>query len=167
MKPIVRHAARGVLCTPDFEVLLLKIDLPWVPGGAWTLPGGGVESGESAEDCMRREVFEETGLEVKGEAHPIWHTTIEFVFKDKPRASHETFFLVPVDKFEPTMVHMMDYELEWTMELRWWGVEELQRSDDQFSPRQLPERLADIALGGQPETSVFLENPLPIGYQPA
>jgi ADP-ribose pyrophosphatase YjhB (NUDIX family) len=31
----------------------------------WCLPGGHMESGESVEECCMREVFEETGLEVR------------------------------------------------------------------------------------------------------
>ncbi len=33
--------------------------------GKWQLPGGGLEFGESLEDCLRREVKEETGLEIQ------------------------------------------------------------------------------------------------------
>jgi len=30
----------------------------------WVIPGGGLEEGESEEECVRREMLEETGLEV-------------------------------------------------------------------------------------------------------
>jgi len=35
--------------------------------GLWCVPGGRMESGESVEECCQREVFEETGLEVRPE----------------------------------------------------------------------------------------------------
>jgi 8-oxo-dGTP pyrophosphatase MutT (NUDIX family) len=33
--------------------------------GRWCLPGGGMEVGESLEECCMREVWEETGLTVR------------------------------------------------------------------------------------------------------
>lgn len=41
-----------------------KILLQKRPNGMWALPGGLLELGESAEEAGRREVFEETGVEI-------------------------------------------------------------------------------------------------------
>lgn len=43
---------------------VLVIDLNYEKG--YSIPGGGIEVGENAEDAMIREVYEETGLKVTG-----------------------------------------------------------------------------------------------------
>ncbi|MGJ9421993.1 NUDIX hydrolase [Aeromicrobium sp. CF3.5] len=47
------------------EMLLTRISAVGYPAGAWTLPGGGVDHGESPHDAVRRELFEETGLRAR------------------------------------------------------------------------------------------------------
>jgi ADP-ribose pyrophosphatase YjhB (NUDIX family) len=53
----------GIIVLRGEEVLLIKRGRPPAQF-AWSLPGGGQELGETAEGAARRELLEETGLEV-------------------------------------------------------------------------------------------------------
>src|SRR5690606_18735011 len=45
------------------RILLPRISAVGYPPGHWTLPGGGVDHGESPHDAVRRELHEEAGLD--------------------------------------------------------------------------------------------------------
>jgi ADP-ribose pyrophosphatase YjhB (NUDIX family) len=47
------------------EVLLTRMSARTRIEGRWTLPGGGIDHGEDPRDAVRREVAEETGLQVE------------------------------------------------------------------------------------------------------
>ncbi|MBD8607263.1 NUDIX domain-containing protein [Aeromicrobium sp. CFBP 8757] len=47
----------------DQRILLTRISPVGYPAGSWTLPGGGVDHGESPHDAVVRELHEETGLQ--------------------------------------------------------------------------------------------------------
>ena len=55
----------GVLRRPDGTYLITRrrMDKEWAPG-CLEVPGGGVRAGESAEDAVKREILEETGVDV-------------------------------------------------------------------------------------------------------
>lgn len=54
----------GVIILKDKQVLLLKRRGSHGEG-TWSFPGGHLEFNESVEDCARREVLEETGINIK------------------------------------------------------------------------------------------------------
>lgn len=69
--PYQRLAAYAVLRSgsgSDGELLLTRISPRGHHQGAWTLPGGGVDHGEDPRVAVRREVTEETGLDITVDA---------------------------------------------------------------------------------------------------
>ena len=56
-----RLGAYAVVISDD-RILLTRISPVGYPAGSWTLPGGGVDHGESPHDAVVRELHEETGL---------------------------------------------------------------------------------------------------------
>ena len=56
----------GVIARPDHTYLITKrvMTKAWAPGW-WEVSGGAAQAGETSEEAVRREVLEETGLDVK------------------------------------------------------------------------------------------------------
>ena len=67
MKPDEFHlTVLGVIRRPDHTFLITQrvMTKAWAPGW-WEVSGGGVQAGESSEQAVRRELLEETGLDVE------------------------------------------------------------------------------------------------------
>src|SRR5688572_25621583 len=61
-QPTFTVSAAAVVLNGKGEVLLLNHILR--PGGGWGLPGGFLDAGEQPDDALRRELMEETGIEL-------------------------------------------------------------------------------------------------------
>jgi ADP-ribose pyrophosphatase YjhB (NUDIX family) len=69
----------GIVVIKDDTVLLVRRGKP--PNiGTWALPGGAQELGETTEEAARRELLEETGIEV-GELH--FAATVDNIRRDE------------------------------------------------------------------------------------
>jgi len=70
-------AAVAALIADDRGRLLVVVRAEEPRKGTWDLPGGFADPGESAEECVRREVREEVGLEVVASrylcSYPNWY----------------------------------------------------------------------------------------------
>ena len=67
-------AAAGIVINEKDEVLMVKAN-----HGGWVFPGGQVEVGENVIDAVKREVMEETGVEIKvGEVFCISSNTCKY-----------------------------------------------------------------------------------------
>lgn len=83
-------------------------------GGLWEFPGGKRESGESLEDCLRRELREELGIEI---SHPALFRVIRHDYPEKSVELH--FFKCVIASGLPCPLGCED--------LRWVAPEELDR----------------------------------------
>ena len=63
------QVAVGVLLRPDGRFLLTSRPPGKVYSGYWEFPGGKLETGETVEEALRRELQEEIGITI-GQVHP-------------------------------------------------------------------------------------------------
>lgn len=69
MRAITRDIVGGFIFSSDVKLLLGK---GGVYGDAWLVPGGGIEPGESMTAAIKREIFEETGIDIsKGKVEQL------------------------------------------------------------------------------------------------
>ncbi len=85
----------GAIIIKDDKVLLIKRVKP--DRTYWVFPGGGIEQGETVEEGLKREIYEETGLK------PTSYKKC-FSFCDFGTDTEEVYFLVEVEDAEPQIV---------------------------------------------------------------
>ena len=73
--PTKRDCRYQAAIVQDGNVLLLKVKDPHSQRSFWLIPGGGREGSECEEDCVVREVREETHLEVEV-VRLLWEETV-------------------------------------------------------------------------------------------
>ena len=74
------HVAVAVIRNPAGQVFITVRPDHVHQGGLWEFPGGKVESGESVQDALRREIHEENGIDVQ-EIQPL--IRIPYQYPDK------------------------------------------------------------------------------------
>jgi 8-oxo-dGTP pyrophosphatase MutT (NUDIX family) len=150
----IRPAARAVVLDPDDRILLVRFEFP--TRALWATPGGGIEQGESAEDAIRRELEEETGLAPTEIGPQIW-TRLHIIpfIGGQWDGQREQYYLVRTPAFTPSPRHSWEQlNAEYVFELRWWTQRELIAAHEVFAPRRLPELVRSLLRDGPPDEPV-------------
>lgn len=148
METIRRQACRAIILNPENEVLLIKVANPNDKWTGWITPGGGIEAGETKECVLRRELFEELGLQNFDMGPLIWKRSHSFQWGDSILDQEDFFFYLQSPRFEPEPQQLMEGEN--FLEFRWWSLEELAVTKDSFAPRRMFEFLSDLVEGNIP-----------------
>ena len=107
-EPRFNVTAGAVVVDDEGRVLLLKH--VFRPGSGWGIPGGFLEKGEQPDEAIRRELREETGLELETTEILFARTLkqsgrVEIIFRCRPLASEQaaprTFEIKSAEWFAP------------------------------------------------------------------
>jgi 8-oxo-dGTP pyrophosphatase MutT (NUDIX family) len=94
--PPAKQATGAILVTERGRyVMQHRDDFPWIDfPDHWCCFGGTVETGETPEETLRREVWEEIGYEVR-ELEPLTEMRVILPLPE-PRLDQVSFFVVPI-----------------------------------------------------------------------
>ena len=152
-KPIDRPTARLIVLNERGEVLLFRLEGDGGP--FWMSPGGGLKAGESYEQAARRELREETGIEITELGPWVWKGADLWHGRDKTYRMIRRFYLVRLRGTpEVDLSGLTGFEAKVTIEYRWWSIDEIRQSSDWFSPRRMADLLTPLIAGEIPHPPV-------------
>jgi 8-oxo-dGTP pyrophosphatase MutT (NUDIX family) len=143
---VERPSARILLLDPAGRVLLFRFDPPGRPP-FWATPGGALDPGESFAAGARRELLEETGLDL--DCGPeVGRRFAEFDdLQGVAVAADERYFLVRTQDGTIATDGHTDLERRVMRGWRWFSRTELAAHDEPIFPETLIEMLERIGNG--------------------
>jgi 8-oxo-dGTP pyrophosphatase MutT (NUDIX family) len=145
-----RPVARVLVLDGDDRLLLLRAVHAADGYTFWVAPGGGVEPGETFEQAARRELLEETGLDLAID-RCVWTRRHEHVWNGRLCDQYERFFVAARTAETSLAPRQPDSHV---VGHRWWHAADIRSSGEEFAPRRLAELLDDVIRRRYPERPI-------------
>ena len=144
-----RPVARILLLDVSDRLLLLQAVHAADGYTFWTAPGGGVEAGETFEDAARRELREETGLDLAVDRW-VWTRHHIYTWNARPANQYERFF---VARTADSAIRPQKQDSH-VIAHRWWSLSQLLNSVEEFAPQRMAALISDIIRGDYPDAPI-------------
>jgi len=159
-----RVSAHALVTDPAGRALLIRVhdDSPLDASDPvtdyWITVGGGVEAGESIEQALIREVFEETGQRIDRAGPCIWRRRATLVDPLGVRRDFdEHYFHCVLSSTELSDAHLTDLERTVIREFRWWDLSDPELARARIFPEAFAAAARAVLAGGPPDEPLWLD----------
>lgn len=119
------YRARGIIINSKNEILMGYM------GGIYQFPGGHLEGSETLEECLIREIKEETGIDITGKFSKPFYQAIyynrDYGKKGINRYCEFNYFIVKTDdKYDLSKTKYDDYEIEYNYKLKYININDFE-----------------------------------------
>ncbi|WP_085908798.1 NUDIX domain-containing protein [Kiloniella majae] len=151
-----RSAVRAIILSPDDKILLARMQYPNTEP-LWLTPGGGLEVDEDPVAALRRELNEEIFISDWDIGPLVWTREHRLTFNQRDICVNEIFYVVRSTKFDPPQAMPDENENQHFHGYRWWGVADINASDETFVPLKIGTYLPDLT------NSIIPAKPIDVG----
>lgn len=157
-EPKLRQSVRALVVDERDRMLLVRLKWPTPEGEAvfWAHPGGGVEPGETPLQALRRELDEETGIQIDELGPEVWTKTALFDIEGCQGQVDHIYLQRVADVDLAPRLSPEELGAEHVYGMRWWTPDEIAHSAQTFAPRCLSSLYADLLRDGPPAEPVIL-----------